>query len=55
VAARPLPAANRDHQLKGDWRGCRDCHIGPDWLLIYRDNGDEIELVRTGTHADIFG
>jgi mRNA interferase YafQ len=55
LAGKPLEAKHEDHPLKGPWRGCRDCHIGPDWLLIYRDNGVEIELVRTGSHADIFG
>jgi mRNA interferase YafQ len=55
MASRSLPAACRDHPLKGDWRGCLDCHIEPDWLLIYRVTEDEIELVRTGTHADLFG
>jgi mRNA interferase YafQ len=55
-ADRPLPAANRDHWLKGgEWRGCRECHIDPDWLLIYRDLGHELQLVRTGTHSDLFG
>jgi len=56
IAGRPLPAANRDHQLNGrDWRGCRECHIEPDWLLVYRNSEHEIELVRTGTHSDLFG
>jgi mRNA interferase YafQ len=55
LAGKPLPAKHEDHSLTGPWRGYRDCHIEPDWLLIYRDNGVEIELVRTGSHADIFG
>lgn len=55
IASKPLPAVYQDHPLKGPWRGCRDCHIEPDWLLIYRITRTEIELVRTGTHADIFG
>jgi len=55
LAGKPLPAACEDHPLKGKWQGYRDCHIGPDWLLIYRIDGDELVLVRTGTHADIFG
>lgn len=54
-AGKPLPASNRDHGLKGRWQNYRDCHIVPDWVLIYRDNGNEIELVRTGTHSDLFG
>jgi mRNA interferase YafQ len=54
-AGKPLPASNRDHALKGRWQNYRDCHIAPDWVLIYRDRGHEIELVRTGTHSDLFG
>jgi len=52
---RRLPPANRDHPLKGEWQGFRDCHIMGDWVLIYRDADDTIELVRTGTHSDLFG
>ena len=54
-AGKPLPPSNRDHALKGPWQSYRDCHIAPDWLLIYRARGDVLELVRTGTHADLFG
>jgi mRNA interferase YafQ len=54
-AGESLPAANRDHALKGRLQDCRECHIAPDWLLIYRDRGDVLELVRTGSHADLFG
>lgn len=50
----PLPERNRDHALTGDWVGHRECHIQPDWLLIYRVAGEELYLVRTGTHADLF-
>ena len=50
-----LPPARRDHALGGEWKGWRECHIQPDWLLIYRSNGNEILLARTGTHADLFG
>jgi mRNA interferase YafQ len=51
----PLPASLRDHALKGKWTGWRDCHIEPDWVLIYRVDPDANELVlgRTGTHADV--
>ena len=49
-----LPERYRDHPLKGDWRSCRDAHIEPDWLLIYRVVADELHLVRTGSHADLF-
>jgi mRNA interferase YafQ len=45
---------HRDHQLKGVFRDCRECHIEPDWLLIYRIEGDVLQLVRTGTHSDLF-
>ena len=51
-----LPASNRDHALTGDYKGFRECHVSPDWLLIYRrDKSLQIvTLVRTGTHADLF-
>ena len=51
-----LPEKNRDHSLSGDFSGCRECHIAPDWLLIYEiDNGELIlYLTRTGTHSDLF-
>ena len=45
----------RDHPLKGEWSGWRDLHIEPDWLLLYRVSGDELQLARTGTHSDLFG
>jgi mRNA interferase YafQ len=44
----------RDHPLHGDYAGARDCHIEPDWVLIYAIVGDELRLLRTGTHADLF-
>jgi mRNA interferase YafQ len=50
-----LPAARRDHPLKGKWKGWRECHIQPDWLLIYKATDTEVLLARTGTHADLFG
>jgi mRNA interferase YafQ len=50
----PLEVRFRDHKLAGDWQEFRECHIDPDWLLIYRVEGDEITFVRTGTHADLF-
>lgn len=49
-----LPVKNRDHNLTGEWRKHRECHIEPDWLLIYRVEGDFLLLERTGTHADLF-
>ena len=53
----PLPADNKDHALKGEFRGFRECHIQPNWLLIYRKDDLQLQLVlmRTGTHADLFG
>jgi mRNA interferase YafQ len=55
----PLPPANRDHPLSGNYSGYRDCHIEPDWLLIYKksksDDGNGILFLEaTGTHADLF-
>lgn len=51
-----LPAKNRDHALSGDYADCRECHITPDWLLVYEiDDGNLIlYLTRTGTHSDLF-
>jgi mRNA interferase YafQ len=49
-----LPAANRAHPLKGEWKGYWDCHVEPDWLLIYKATDEEVRLARTGTHADLF-
>ena len=51
----PIPPARRDHPLKGEWATWRECHVEPDWLLIYKISGDEILLARTGTHVDLFG
>jgi len=50
----PLPPRYRDHALSGDWKHFRDCHIDPDWLLIYKIDGNDLYLTRTGTHADLF-
>lgn len=55
VEEQPLPARLRDHALSGDWDGYRDLHIEPDWLLIYRIVDSRLLLVRTGSHADLFG
>lgn len=52
---KPLPAANKDHALTGNWVGFQECHIQSDWLLIYRVDDKELYLARTGTHADLFG
>lgn len=50
----PLPEKFRDHALTGDWRGFRECHVQPDWLLIYKYEDNALWLVRTGTHSDLF-
>ena len=49
-----LPEKNRDHALSGDWSGCRECHVAPDWLLIYQIGNGMIVFERTGTHSDLF-
>jgi len=52
-----LPEKNKDHPLSGKWAGFRECHILPDWLLVYKieDNVLVLTLARTGTHSDVFG
>ncbi|MDE7062103.1 MAG: type II toxin-antitoxin system YafQ family toxin [Lachnospiraceae bacterium] len=52
-----LPDKNKDHALTGNWAGHRECHILPDWLLVYRIENDVLVLTlsRTGTHSDLFG
>lgn len=49
-----LPAQYQVHILKGKWQGFMECHIEPDWLLIWREIDDTIILTRTGTHSDLF-
>lgn len=51
-----LPEKNKDHNLQGDYVDCRECHITPDWLLIYQiaDDNLYLYLTRTGTHSDLF-
>lgn len=49
-----LPPRYKDHSLSGNWKHHRDCHIEPDWLLLYKIDGDDLHLVRTGTHSDLF-
>ena len=51
---RPLPSRCRPHALRGHWSGHWDCHVKPDWLLLYKVNETELILVRTGTHAELF-
>ena len=56
AAGEDLPTKNKDHNLTDDFIGCRECHITPDWLLIYELVDDELilYLTRTGTHSDLF-
>jgi len=49
-----LAARYRDHVLVGQYKGTRECHIEPDWLLVYEVTDTEIVLIRTGTHSDLF-
>ena len=53
---KPLPEKFRDHDLTGNYKGCRECHILPDWLLVYEVNNDELILclIRAGSHSDLF-
>jgi mRNA interferase YafQ len=53
-AGSELAARHRPHKLLGEWHTFWECHIEPDWLLIYRITATHLELVRTGTHADLF-
>ena len=55
-AGEPLPEKYNDHNLMGNYRGCRECHITTDWLLIYEISDNELilYLTRTGTHSDLF-
>lgn len=57
AAGQSLPDKNKDHALAGNWVGHRECHILPDWLLVYRVEDDVLvlTLTRTGTHSDLFG
>lgn len=50
-----LETRYRDHLLVGQYKGTRECYIEPDWLLIYEATEAELVLIRTGTHADLFG
>ena len=54
IEKEPLSDRCRDHPLRGTWKGYREVHIEPNWLLVYRVEGDELHLVRTGSHADLF-
>lgn len=56
ASGKPLDAKYQDHPLIGSYTGCRECHITPDWLLIYEIDGNQLYLylTRTGTHSDLF-
>ena len=54
VEGQTLGPKYRDHPLTGNWKGHRDCHIEPDWILIYRLSLDDLFLERTGSHSDLF-
>ncbi len=55
AAEEALPKHYRDHALIGNYVGCRECHIGPDWLLIYQATETKLLLMRTGSHSELFG
>jgi mRNA interferase YafQ len=54
LAGEPMEDRYHDHPLSGKWTGSRDCHIEPDWVLIYRMESDCLYLERTGSHSDLF-
>ena len=54
TTGQPLEEKYRDHQLSGKWKGHRDCHIEPDWILVYRLTTDSLFLERMGSHSDLF-
>ena len=54
AAEEPLPESFRDHALVGNYVGCRECHVSPDWLLIYQTKQTELILMRTGSHSELF-
>ena len=54
ASGKPLLPKNRDHALVGSWQPSRDCHIEPDWLLIYTTDEKTLRLERTGSHSDLF-
>ena len=54
LSKKPLDPRHRRHRLTGDWSPCWECHIEPDWLLVWEQENDTLILVRTGTHSDLF-
>ncbi len=54
AAGIPLDPKHRDHPLVGEWKPSHDCHVEPDWILIYTADNESLRLERTGTHSDLF-
>jgi mRNA interferase YafQ len=54
-AGKPLPAEYLDHELRGNWQGSRECHIGGDFLLVYQDDDHLLIFVDVGSHSELFG
>lgn len=54
LAGKQLPIKNRNHRLQGNFQGYWECHIEPDWLLVYKKTTTHIVFARTGTHSDLF-
>ena len=54
IEQQPLPGRYHDHPLRGVWKGYREVHLESDWLVVFRIHGEELQLVRTGTHSDLF-
>ncbi|HWR40201.1 MAG TPA: type II toxin-antitoxin system YafQ family toxin [Patescibacteria group bacterium] len=54
IAEESLPSKNKDHVLIRTFKGRRECHVAPDWVLIYKVEGSEITFERTGSHSDLF-
>lgn len=51
---KPIPVRYRDHGLTGNWIGCRECHLKPDILLIYKPEGNVVKFMRIGSHSSLF-
>lgn len=54
AGGQPLAPKYKDHSLTGNWKGHRDCHLAPDWLVIYRNTDTDLYLERTGSHSELF-
>lgn len=54
IKEQTLPAKLKDHALTGNYKDFRECHIEPDWLLIYQKDSENIYFARTGSHSDLF-